>query len=637
MKTFYIALVSGFFSLTVLAQNPTLTITLKGNKNRQLLIDNRDYTPATSIVGLSNTTITITDLQPGQHNLEVVRDNDRDVNTTITLRANYDKQIVINANGSITQSETRTDVSPSAKIPMSDVQFQTLLQTAQNEWRNAARRKLLRDAFNNPNNYFTTAQARQLIQLVSAEAHRLELAKASYRSITDPANFSTIYDLLNSTAGRNELRAYVNNYISKNPASMARIPMTDADYGLLLEKIQSDYSQSSRVAQIANAFTNISNYFTTYQVKQLLLLLNDERNRLEMAKLAYRGITDPGNFHQVYDVFSAQASRNDLSAYVRTFSQNRAPMTVSAFNTIYQNIRNQSTSMRTSTIASVFTDIGNFYTTSQARQLILLVSSQSDRLALSKLSYRGITDPANFGQLYDVLSSQASRNELTAYVNEYIGGSSSTTATAMSDLEFNRIYRDVSNRWGLGVKMAALTEIFANTNYHFTTDQAERLIRLVSSETNRLQLAKSAYARIVDPVNFNQLYDVLASQQSRDELDNYVRNSGTSTINENVSSYPARVSMSQADFDVLYNRISNTWGFGAKMSSLTDVFNNESNFFTVAQAEKLIRLVSSESNRLQLAKLAYANITDPGNFPDLYDVFSSQSSLNELKVFVSQQ
>src|SRR5688572_13034923 len=151
MKTFYIALVSSIFSLTVLAQNPTLTITLKGNQNRQLLIDNRDYTPATSIVGLANTTITVTDLQPGQHNLEVVRDNNRDVTTTITLRANYDKHIVVNANGTLSQSETRASVNASTKVPMSDVQFQSLLQTAQNEWRNASRRRLLRDAFNNTN------------------------------------------------------------------------------------------------------------------------------------------------------------------------------------------------------------------------------------------------------------------------------------------------------------------------------------------------------------------------------------------------------------------------------------------------------------------------------------------------------
>jgi hypothetical protein len=93
--------------------------------------------------------------------------------------------------------------------------------------------------------------------------------------------------------------------------------------------------------------------------------------------------------------------------------------------------------------------------------------------------------------------------------------------------------------------------------------------------------------------------------------------------------------MADADYNSLYNSIRNTWGFGAKFSALTDVFANTNNYFTVAQAENLIRLVSSETNRLQLAKQSYSHITDPANFSDLYDMFGSQSSVNELKAYVN--
>lgn len=181
-------------------------------------------------------------------------------------------------------------------------------------------------------------------------------------------------------------------------------------------------------------------------------------------------------------------------------------------------------------------------------------------------------------------------------------------------------------------KFTALTDIFANATYYFTTDQAERLIRLVSSETNRLQLAKSSYSHITDPANFSQLYDVFSTQSSRNELDVYVRN-----YNGNTGTDVYRIPMADVDFNALYNRISNTYGFGAKMSALTDVFANASNFFTVAQAEKLIRLVSSETNRLQLAKQSYSHITNPANFSDLYDMFGSQASVNELKLYIESQ
>ena len=92
----------------------------------------------------------------------------------------------------------------------------------------------------------------------------------------------------------------------------------------------------------------------------------------------------------------------------------------------------------------------------------------------------------------------------------------------MTDANFNTIYSDVNNRWGLGAKMSALTDIFNNENNYFTVVQAKQLIQLVSSESNRLQLAKSSYGNITDPQNFNLMYDLLASQTSRNELSSYV-------------------------------------------------------------------------------------------------------------------
>jgi Domain of unknown function (DUF4476) len=52
-------------------------------------------------------------------------------------------------------------------------------------------------------------------------------------------------------------------------------------------------------------------------------------------------------------------------------------------------------------------------------QLLQMVNSENFRLQMAKLSYRTITDRSNFNQLYDLLNSQASRNELDAYVKAY--------------------------------------------------------------------------------------------------------------------------------------------------------------------------------------------------------------------------
>jgi hypothetical protein len=120
---------------------------------------------------------------------------------------------------------------------------------------------------------------------------------------------------------------------------------------------------------------------------------------------------------------------------------------------------------------------------------------------------------------------------------------------------------------------------FNNANNYFTTAQTRQLIQLVSDESNRLQLAKLAYDNVVDPVNYyNQLYTLLNSQSSRNELDAYVRANGSSN-----TGYPTRIAMTDANFNNMYNNISNQFGFGAKMSSLTTEFNNSNNYFTTAQ------------------------------------------------------
>jgi hypothetical protein len=50
-----------------------------------------------------------------------------------------------------------------------------------------------------------------------------------------------------------------------------------------------------------------------------------------------------------------------------------------------------------------------------------------------------------------------------------------------------------------------------------------QIIALLSSEDNRLNLAKLAFDNIVDQQNFRQLYDLFNTQASKDELDNYVK------------------------------------------------------------------------------------------------------------------
>ena len=310
------------------------------------------------------------------------------------------------------------------------------------------------------------------------------------------------------------------------------------------------------------------------------------------------------------------------------------PMTTAHFNTLLKNVQQQrSTNGKRTVIANAFNRANNYFSTNQSVQLLKQVNSESFRLQLAKLAYPITTDRNNFSQIYDLLNSQASRNELDNYINEYNSGDNNdsddnNTNGAMSDADFNTLYQTIQKQWPANTQISSITNAFNNSNNNFTTYQARQLILLISSESNRLQLAKLCYRSIVDRNNFNRLYDVLNSQSSKDELTAYVNNYNSSGGNSNGA-------MNDANFNTLYQTIQQQWPVNTQINSITNAFNNSNNYFTSSQARQLILLVNSESSRLDLAKLSYRSIVDKNIFNQLYDIFNSQSSKDELTTYVN--
>jgi len=535
MKTIFLFLLSCTAAISVLAQSvSTVTINVRGANNQSIVIDNNEFSVQNDYTTNTNTPIVVSNLQSGQHTLQIRRSDEVNPSSTVfTTRTGYDLQITISANGSVQLKETKWRVdnnnSGQYRQAMNVTDFNTLYNSIRNQWGASKKATLVSNAFANTNYYFTTAQAKQLIQQVNSQSNRFTLAKASYRSITDPTNFTQMYDVLNSQSYRDELAAYVSTY----NAGSSSTAMTASQFNTIYRTAQRQTTTNSKVSYIYNSFTNTNNYFTVSQAKQLVQLVPDEANRLYLAKISYRSIIDRNNFSQMNTLLNSQASRNELYTFVNTYDNNSNP---------------------------VYTRI------------------------------------------------------------------------AMKEADFNTLYRDVQNRYGVGAKMSALSNVFANTNYFFTTAQTKQLIQLVSDESNRLELAKSSYDNIVDQANFSQLYDMF-SNSSRNALEIYVRDNQTNPVYK--PPVYTRTPMSSSSFTSLYNEVRNTYGLGAKMSRLTEIFANETYYFTVAQAKQLVQLVSDERNRLELAKSAYGNITDPENFNLIYDVLTSQSSKNELSTYVN--
>lgn len=642
MKTLFSVLSTFLLSFSVFAQStqPTVTINTTGNRNKQVIIDGKNYS-ITNLTANDDQDIVITDLSIGQHSLDVVRSNinsnrTTSTKTTFTVRDGYDLAITIGASGAVSSAEKRIarwGNNNNNNNQLSTNAYNKLYSQVIAKTTATSRATLLETEWGNLNKKMTAQQASKLIQLVNSESLRLKLAKLAYADVSDQQNFSLVTNLLSSTYSRNELKTYIASLDTEVVDETGNVagnnqPLTDAQFQQLYEEVNSETS-TSRVYYLNNYFAREDNFYTSAQAKQLLELVPVESDRLTVAKNAYRGISDRENYGVVYQTLSNPYNRSQLVTYINTYDNEhpKSGITTANFDKLYQSVYNQTNSTnRYNAINTAFTSGGNYFTVAQAKKMITLVNSETSRLQLTKNAYKVLVDRTNYTQFNDLLSSTASRNDLTTYVNNYnnlyVGN-----GVAMSETDYNKLYKNVSASWNGSARFNLEADAFRNTNNYFTTYQVKQLLSLITSENDKLTLAKNSYDNIVDVNNFTELYSLFTTN-GKNDLANFVTNT------QNGTTTAVKIPMSESEFNTQYRKVQMTFGLGAKYSSLVTIFNTETNNFTVAQAKQLIGLVSSESNRLELAKSSYNNITDPANFPQIYELLSSQTSRNELMTYV---
>jgi len=414
-------------------------------------------------------------------------------------------------------------------------------------------------------------------------------------------------------------------------------PLTAAAFNSLKQSVQKQWSQSLKAEKIRDAFVNTNNSFRSEQVRQLLVLISSESDRLDLAKLAYAGVTDPNNFANLSDVFKSTAKRNEFAEFVGANAGSsvntgtRYLITDANFTTLVTGIRNKwSQALKGDAIRDALVNSNNYYTTTQIRQLMSLITSESDKLDLIKLSYELVYDPNNFGSLYDIFTSLANRTAFNDYVTLKGGVTVNTGVKAqMSDFSYNQLMQSVQGKWSQALKADAVRDAFINTNNYFSTSQIRQLLVLVSSETDRFELAKLSYRSVMDPDNFSHLADLFNSASYRDEFNTFVGTKTGVSADANV-----RTPMPDSEFSLLTLSVRSRFLQLLKYSAEIEIFNNPNYFFNTNQVKQLISLINSEPNRLELAKLSYKTVTDPANFTSLDDLFKLQTSKDELANFV---
>src|SRR4030095_9132394 len=335
---------------------------------------------------------------------------------------------------------------------------------------------------------------------------------------------------------RNGQVAFSEKKIDQNYTAASSTPMTDAQFQAQLKSINAKWSQTSKYNAIKSAITSKSNYFTTDQIGELLLLITSETKRLELAKLSYPKVTDPNNFADVRDLFNSQANKDNIDKFIQSkhpeittstgIDNSRPPISTQQFNQLQRRIKNQyEESSKIAVLRDALNATDSYFTTAQLKTLLLLITNESERLALAKQSRARVSDESNFASLNTIFNSQANRDDFNTYVK--YGGTVSTTPitnrAAMSDGDFTKLQLKARLHFRQSSTVNEIKDAFNIANNYFTVEQIRALLSLVSAESDRLTLAKLAYGKAVDPNNFTQLYDLFTSQASITELNNSIK------------------------------------------------------------------------------------------------------------------
>ena len=318
-------------------------------------------------------------------------------------------------------------------------------------------------------------------------------------------------------------------------------------------------------------------------------------------------------------------------------NSSRTPMASGSFNTLVQKVSGRRyQSDRITLVKNALNSTSNYFTTTQIRQLLTLITAESRRLELAKLSYNKVTDQANFSSVYDVLKSEASRDALDNYVVDqggtlYSSENNAAYGIAISDASYTSLLNRVKSYSYQSGRIAEIRAAFESNNY-FTVAQVRELLTQLNLETDRLSLVKLAFGRVTEPSAYNQLADLFYVQSNRNEFNNFVVSNGGVANNS-----PYLQHMSDAAFQQIYDEARGHFFQKNTVADIKTAFSNTANYFSTEQIRYLMQLVNNESSRLELVKLGFPRTVDVLNDYSLEDLFTLHANRTAFQNFISSK
>ncbi|MFK7796515.1 MAG: DUF4476 domain-containing protein [Aureispira sp.] len=199
-------------------------------------------------------------------------------------------------------------------------------------------------------------------------------------------------------------------------------PMSEQAFVKSMEQLEEEFSDLEKM-ELAEKMLN-ENHLSAAQLKQVLKEFDFERQKEQLAKMAYPRVYDPNNFYQIYSTFDFDDTRKRLKAWSNTQphygnnSNSAASMganNAGSFERAYHQL--QSTTFDTDKwpIAQELVD-NNYLYAEQVSALVTLFDFKTSEDKFARYAYPKTYDPQNYHLVVDALTFPSSKQSLSNWI-----------------------------------------------------------------------------------------------------------------------------------------------------------------------------------------------------------------------------
>ncbi|MCE2962202.1 MAG: DUF4476 domain-containing protein [Chitinophagales bacterium] len=271
----------------------------------------------------------------------------------------------------------------------------------------------------------------------------------------------------------------------------------------------------------------------------------------------------------------------------------------------------------------------------QAKEIANYLANDRDKFDFLKSSYPNIADRENFSDVMDVfrlfssairLYHQTMAMTVTQVPNPQHLPSNPSCPRAMNPTNFNNLRNQVAIQTDDRQKASAMLNA---ANQCMTTQQCVSLLESIRDENIRLDVMKRLYPLVYDVENYAQAANALSASY-RTQFLAFLQNP-TSTPASNAQP----IALAEIDFTNFLNSIRKQ-SFEKDKDNYIRTYMNSA-LMNTAQIKQVLKLMSFDATKLDLAKFLFDHCIDKQNYFQVADELQFSSSKNELNDYVKSR